>query len=106
MDPAARVRKITLIASLVNCRPTAVPTNVGAPPMSPMSRRKPQEGGAFSAARGDPTANPPGGAPVLGPRGGHHADPLRPVVQRDPDDQDGGQPDLAAGGAAADGQPF
>src|SRR5256885_15560877 len=44
MDPAARVRKITLMASLVNCAPTAVPRNVGPPPISPMSRRKPQEG--------------------------------------------------------------
>src|SRR5690242_11836480 len=58
MDPAARVRKITLIASLVNCRPTAVPTNVGPPPISPMSRRNPQEGRSPSAASGATMPNP------------------------------------------------
>src|SRR6185503_12614928 len=59
MDPAARVRKITLIASLVNWLPTAVPTKVGPPPISPMSRRNPQEGRSPSpAAALPPMASP------------------------------------------------
>src|SRR5271157_157581 len=37
MEPAARVRNMTLIAALVKCRPTAVPTAVGPSPIRPMS---------------------------------------------------------------------
>src|SRR5207253_1881621 len=49
---------------------------------------------------------PPGGPVALGGQRGYDAEPLGPVVQREPDDQDGGQADLTGGGAAADGQPF
>src|ERR1700758_5411586 len=58
MEPAARVRKTPLMASLVTCAPTAVPTNVGPPPISPMSRRNPQEGRSPSAASGATMPNP------------------------------------------------
>ena len=58
MDPAARVREITLMASLVNCRPTAVPTNVGPPPISPMSRGRREEGRSSPEVSGATMPNP------------------------------------------------
>jgi hypothetical protein len=44
----------------------------------------------------------PGGPVTLGGQRRHDAEPLGSVVQREPDDEDGGQADIANCGAAAD----
>ena len=97
IDPAAIAKKPTDSASLTHAWPMSVPTNVGPPPISPSSARKPQLGRSSSDAIG-PTIPKPSVAlwspkPMIereretdlaGRRRLPDGEPLAEVVQPDP----------------------